>query len=104
LAESATTVIWEKAVLYHLIHSIAVLAVALKSSDPVSSERPRWCRCAAWAWAIGVLFFSGSLYLLALGGPRWLGPITPLGGTALIVGWILIAFAGFGSRPTSTTK
>jgi uncharacterized membrane protein YgdD (TMEM256/DUF423 family) len=39
--------------------------------------------------------FSGSLYLLALGGPRWLGPITPLGGLALIAGWICVIAAAF---------
>jgi uncharacterized membrane protein YgdD (TMEM256/DUF423 family) len=44
-------------------------------------------------WAAGTVVFSGSLYALALGGPRWLGPVTPLGGTALIAGWVLAAAA-----------
>ena len=52
----------------------------------------------AWAvrlWAAGTVLFSGSLYALALGGPRWLGPVTPLGGAALIAGWVLAAAAAF---------
>ena len=49
-----------------------------------------------WAtrfWVGGVVLFSGSLYWLALGGPRWLGPVTPLGGIALMLGWGLLVIA-----------
>jgi uncharacterized membrane protein YgdD (TMEM256/DUF423 family) len=48
---------------------------------------------AARAWVVGVLLFSGSLYWLALGGPRWLGPVTPVGGIALMAGWALCGLA-----------
>ncbi len=49
---------------------------------------------AGWSFAAGVLLFSGSLYVLALGGPRWLGPVTPLGGLAFIAGWLALLWAG----------
>ncbi len=48
-------------------------------------------RVAGWAFGLGILLFSGSLYGLALGGPRLLGPVTPLGGVSFIVGWIALA-------------
>ncbi|MCX6950159.1 MAG: DUF423 domain-containing protein, partial [Opitutae bacterium] len=44
---------------------------------------------------LGVMLFSGSLYWLALGGPKFLGPITPLGGLALLSGWLIIAWQGW---------
>jgi uncharacterized membrane protein YgdD (TMEM256/DUF423 family) len=49
-------------------------------------------------WCVGVVLFSGSLYWLALGGPRWLGPVTPFGGLALMLGWLLLAIAAFSKR------
>ena len=51
-------------------------------------------------WTAGTVLFSGSLYLLALGGPRWLGPVTPLGGLALLAGWLLLALAALRGRRT----
>jgi uncharacterized membrane protein YgdD (TMEM256/DUF423 family) len=47
------------------------------------------------AFLVGIVFFSGSLYSLSLGGPRWLGPITPLGGLAFIVGWLSFAWSAW---------
>ena len=43
---------------------------------------------SGWFWLAGIILFSGSLYALALGGPRWLGPVTPIGGLAFVVGWL----------------
>jgi uncharacterized membrane protein YgdD (TMEM256/DUF423 family) len=82
---------WDTAVLYHLIHAVAVTAVALASRH-VSPSRA--LIAAGSLWAIGVVLFSGSLYGLALGGPRLLGPVTPLGGLALIGGWLGLGLAG----------
>jgi uncharacterized membrane protein YgdD (TMEM256/DUF423 family) len=48
-------------------------------------------RAAGWAWAVGILVFSGSLYLLALTGVSWLGAVAPLGGLSLLAGWGLLA-------------
>jgi uncharacterized membrane protein YgdD (TMEM256/DUF423 family) len=51
-----------------------------------------------WCWLTGTVVFSGSLYWIALAGPRWLGPVTPLGGIILMVGWLLLLVAGFRRR------
>ena len=53
----------------------------------------------AAGFVVGTVLFSGSLYLLALGGPRWLGPITPVGGLAFIVGWVALAVAAVRAGP-----
>ncbi|MFA6961302.1 MAG: DUF423 domain-containing protein [Opitutaceae bacterium] len=80
---------WNTAVLYNLIHAPALLAASLYASTNPSYGK--WLQRAAACWAIGVGLFSGSLYFLALGGPHWLGPITPLGGIFLILGWLCVA-------------
>lgn len=80
---------WETAVLYHLVHTVAILAVALVGLGQHTAAT-RWLQRAGLWWAAGILLFSGSLYLMALGGPRWLGPITPVGGLAFLVGWTIL--------------
>jgi uncharacterized membrane protein YgdD (TMEM256/DUF423 family) len=76
---------WRTAVLYQLLHSVALLALAGGRGAAAGAVAP-----AAWCWVAGVVLFSGSLYWLALGGPRFLGPVTPLGGIALLAGWLLV--------------
>ncbi len=83
-----TLSIWQTACQYHLVHAVAILTVTVIAK----AEDTRLRQAAAW-WTLGIVLFSGSLYGLALGAPRWLGPITPLGGVALMIGWILVAFA-----------
>lgn len=79
---------WETAVVYQLIHTLALLALTLfQISRPASANQLTW---TGRFWMIGVLLFSGSIYALALGGPGFLGPITPLGGLAFILGWIYL--------------
>lgn len=51
-------------------------------------------RGAGWCFVVGSAVFAGTLYFMAVGGPRWLGAVTPIGGTALIVGWLLLAWNG----------
>lgn len=87
LAARGMTGNWETAVLYHLVHSVALLALGL-AREQAASAAGRIALC----WAAGVVLFSGSIYLLALGGPKWLGPVTPLGGLALLAGWGLVAW------------
>jgi uncharacterized membrane protein YgdD (TMEM256/DUF423 family) len=73
---------WQTAVLYHLAHSLALLLVA--SREPFH----------VWAWrlfAIGIVVFSGSLYLLALTSVKVLGAITPIGGVCFLGGWLALA-------------
>ncbi|HEX5724264.1 MAG TPA: DUF423 domain-containing protein [Longimicrobiaceae bacterium] len=74
---------------YQLVHALALLAVAL------AAERlpGRGWRAAGWLFTLGIVAFSGSLYLLALTGARWLGAVTPLGGAALLAGWVALALA-----------
>jgi uncharacterized membrane protein YgdD (TMEM256/DUF423 family) len=76
--------VWETAVKYHLIHAVALLTLGLSPHAPQ-------LRGAGWCFAAGIVLFSGSLYGLSLGGPRLLGPVTPLGGLALIAGWVWLA-------------
>jgi uncharacterized membrane protein YgdD (TMEM256/DUF423 family) len=80
---------WHTAVEYQMWAALAVLALGL-------SGRP-WVRLPAWLMAGGALLFSGTLYVMALGAPRWLGAVTPLGGLAMICGWALLAWRA--SRP-----
>ena len=86
LTELGTLETWKTGVLYHLVHAVALLALAGWARGPAD----RVLAWAGWAWVVGIACFSGSLYGLALGGPRWLGPVTPLGGVAFLVGWLLI--------------
>jgi uncharacterized membrane protein YgdD (TMEM256/DUF423 family) len=85
---------WETATRYHLIHALALFAAAVWLQHATG----RAARCATWAtycWTAGIVVFSGSLYGLALEGPRWLGPVTPFGGLALIAGWVCLIAAAF---------
>ena len=78
--------IWDTAVIYHLAHAIALVAVGVLARLEGPPARP--VMLAGWAFAVGIMLFSGSLYVLALGGPRIFGPLTPLGGIALCAGWV----------------
>jgi uncharacterized membrane protein YgdD (TMEM256/DUF423 family) len=89
LLARGSTATWQTAVLYHLLHAVALLALAGWAGNWAGL---RWIGVC---WILGVLLFSGSLYWLALGGPKFLGPITPLGGLALLSGWLLVAWQGF---------
>lgn len=81
--------VFETAVQYQFYHTLALLFIA---AAPTSlPERP--LRKAAVAFLLGILLFSGSLYVLALSGVHWLGAITPVGGVAFLVGWLLVAYA-----------
>jgi uncharacterized membrane protein YgdD (TMEM256/DUF423 family) len=72
---------------YQLVHAVAAL-VAVRMG----------ARVPAWLFVGGGALFAGTLYLMALGGPRWLGAVTPLGGAALIAGWLCLAVAAW-KRP-----
>ena len=71
---------FETAVRYHLIHGLGLLAVGAVAGGSLG-----WL--AGALMTAGIVLFSGSLYGLALGGPSWLGPVTPLGGLCLIAAW-----------------
>jgi uncharacterized membrane protein YgdD (TMEM256/DUF423 family) len=78
--------LWHTAVNYHIWHALALaLAAGLGCG--------RSGRFATAAFAVGIVLFSGSLYALALGAPRWMGVITPFGGLAFVAGWIALGLA-----------
>lgn len=80
---------WETAVQYHMSHAIVLLLTLVASSRPIM----------VWAWRLfflGILLFSGSLYVLALTGITKLGAITPLGGLSFMAAWVLIAMSAKG--------
>ncbi len=81
---------WHTAARYHAWHALGLFAVSWIGDW---SARPRRVAVAGWCLCIGLVLFSGSLYLMALTGHRWLGAITPLGGTAWIVAWVVLATA-----------
>jgi uncharacterized membrane protein YgdD (TMEM256/DUF423 family) len=79
--------IWHTAVQYQFWHVLATLGVALLARDGLST----CLRIAAIAFVAGIVLFCGSLYALALGGPRVVGVITPFGGVAFVAGWVALA-------------
>ena len=83
--------IWEKAVFYHFVHAIGILVAPLLARAGLASAVTAWWACLLLA--LGILFFSGSLYLLAVSGIRWLGAVTPIGGVLFMAGWLTLAWA-----------
>jgi uncharacterized membrane protein YgdD (TMEM256/DUF423 family) len=82
--------VYHTAVQYQLWHAVALLAVGLLGSTLPTSA---WLKVSGWLFAAGIAIFSGSLYLISAAGARWLGAVTPLGGAALILGWLALALA-----------
>jgi uncharacterized membrane protein YgdD (TMEM256/DUF423 family) len=92
LARNGTAEIWQKAAFYHFIHAVMLFVVA---------QRPT-LRLGPWVcFLVGILIFSGSLYVLALTNIRILGAITPIGGVSFIIGWLWLAICPFGGNPKS---
>lgn len=80
--------VYRTAVDYHFYHAIGLLAAGL------AAERLPGVHALRWSGALfgaGIVLFSGSLYVLSLGGPGWMGAVTPVGGLAFIGGWLLLA-------------
>ena len=85
--------IWETGTKYQMYHALALILVALLLSR-LSTESTALV-VAGYAFIVGILLFSGSLYALSLSGIKWLGAITPLGGVAFIIGWSALAVAAW---------
>lgn len=83
LTQNGTAGIWETAVFYHFIHAVMLFVLAERKPFPSVA----WC-----SFLIGIVFFSGSLYLLAVMNALWLGAITPIGGVSFLLGWAWLIF------------
>ena len=83
---------WEVAVKYQMYHALALMAVAALKAAGLQIGGS-----TAWLFVSGIVIFSGTVYALALGGPRWLGAVTPIGGLLLILGWVTLAWSLRGS-------
>ncbi|MBK9131396.1 MAG: DUF423 domain-containing protein [Gammaproteobacteria bacterium] len=81
--------VYRTAVDYHFYHALGLLAAGLLAARLPEARILRWAGVLLGA---GIVLFSGSLYLLSLGGPGWLGAVTPFGGLAFIGGWVLLAW------------
>lgn len=83
---------FQTAVNYHFYHTLALLGIGL-----LGTIKPEWkgISLTAWCMILGILIFSGSLYVLCLTGITWLGAITPLGGLAFILGWMNLFYSNF---------
>ena len=87
VADPAQLEWWETGARYHLVHAVALLAVAAHPARP---------KLAGWLFVVGIAVFSGTLYVMGLTGIRALGAITPIGGLCFIGGWIALAAARTG--------
>jgi uncharacterized membrane protein YgdD (TMEM256/DUF423 family) len=80
--------VYQTGVQYHFYHTLALLGVGILLQQFPHSLA---LKVSGWGMLVGMLVFSGSLYLLVLSGTRWLGAITPIGGLALLVAWLALA-------------
>lgn len=83
--------IYEKAVLYQMFHALAIMAVGILQKFYPHTN----LHISGWSFLAGILLFSGSLYILAITGQKWLGAITPFGGLAFLAGWGWLIFVLF---------
>ena len=84
--------VWETSVLYHLMHALGLVFIGILCH---LMPDVALVRNAGWAILVGTILFSGSLYLLVLTGTKPLGMLTPLGGVASLIGWLLLAIAAW---------
>ena len=84
--------VYQTGVLYHLFHALGLMIVGVVATQIVDSISLKW---AAWLMLVGIILFSGSLYLVSVVGLRWMGMVTPFGGLAFIAAWIVFVLAIF---------
>src|SRR5690606_10925641 len=81
---------WQTGVQYQFYHALALLAVGMLMTKTLNNSLLLTCGVL---FTVGIILFSGSLYGLTLSGPKWLGPVTPVGGMLLILGWVVFIAA-----------
>ena len=79
--------VFEIGVRYQIYHALALLAVSWATTRWPGT----WVNASGWLFLVGILFFSGSLYVMTFTGQKWLGAVTPLGGLCFILGWVALA-------------
>ncbi len=84
---------------YHMYHALGLLALGVAACQQSTVRTSH--KVAAWCFVLGIALFSGSLYVLVLTGMRWLGAITPIGGSLMIVGWVSFAIGAGGAKTTT---
>lgn len=94
------TGIFKTASLYHFVHGLGMFISVLLANQ---QDKTAWLQRSFWAFLVGIVIFSGSLYVLALRSafpaiPGWLGAITPIGGLAFIAGWLSIGLNFFSKK------
>ena len=89
--------VWQTAVTYQMVHALGMLALAVAIPRMGST----WLTAAGWTMLAGIVLFSGSLYALATTGQRWLGPITPIGGAAFLLAWVMVAWGCWRVAPVN---
>jgi uncharacterized membrane protein YgdD (TMEM256/DUF423 family) len=82
--------VYQTGVHYHLFHALGLLAVGMVATQIADSV---WLKWSGWLMLVGIILFSGSLYVLSVSGMRWLGMVTPFGGLAFIAAWIVLVIA-----------
>lgn len=81
---------WKTAALYHLVHALALVLLGALGRGGLAVDG------AGWSFLAGSAVFSGTLYAMTLGAPRWLGAVTPVGGLGMLAGWLLLAASAYG--------
>ena len=85
--------VFQTGVQYQFIHALAIIVCGVLLATRLTDKSQKYFALAANCFIIGIFCFSGSLYAIALTGVKWLGPITPFGGLAFMLGWGLFVFA-----------
>ncbi|OGX68671.1 MAG: hypothetical protein A2189_00565 [Paenibacillus sp. RIFOXYA1_FULL_44_5] len=84
--------VYHTGVQYQMYHSLGLIVIALVMNKLGQSTLLTW---SGWSMLVGIILFSGSLYVLSISGVKWLGAITPLGGVGFLAAWLLLAVAAF---------
>lgn len=82
--------VFQTGIHYHLFHALGLIAVGLVATQIPASAYLRW---SGWLMLVGIILFSGSLYVLSVSGLHWLGMVTPFGGMSFIAAWVLFVVA-----------
>ncbi len=89
--------VWQTAVAYQMVHALGMLVLALAAPRVDTG----WLTAAGWTMLAGIMMFSGSLYMLSTTSQHWLGPITPLGGAAFLMAWLMVAWGCWRAAQTN---